>query len=109
MSKVIEIVIDGKAVPVGVRTDLLEDAEDFFAKMDEDMDKGWQMGRLWVEQPNPFQKAQIIADKILGAVETQNKNMLDLMLAYMAKRYPKVVKIDMLSSGEMQEIEIYEQ
>ncbi len=108
MSKTITIVIDEKSVPVEVQEVLVTEAEDMFSKMDADMDKGWQMGRYWVESPTPFQRSQIIADKILGAIESQNKRLLGLMIAYIANRFPKVTKIDIMTNGEMQEIELYE-
>ena len=108
MSKTINIVIDEKSVPVEVQEVLITEAEDMFSKMDTDMDKGWQMGRYWVDKPTPFQRAQIVSDKILGAIESENKHMLGLMTAYIANRFPKVSKIDIMRDGEMQEIELYE-
>ena len=65
MSKIITIVVDEKSVPVEVQEQLVTEAQDMFNKMDADMDKGWQMGRFWVEKPTPFEKSQIVSNKIL--------------------------------------------
>jgi hypothetical protein len=108
MSKMITIVVDEKSVPVEVQEQLVTEAQDMFNKMDADMDKGWQMGRFWVEKPTPFEKSQIVSNKILSAIESHNKPLLGLMVAYIANRFPKVVKIDIITSGELQEIELYE-
>ena len=61
----LNIIVDGRANAFEVPDHLLLEAKDFFKKMDADMDKGWQMSRDWVDNPNPEQRCQIAADKIL--------------------------------------------
>ena len=52
---------------------MLSEAREFFAKMDGDLDNGYQMGRYWVENPNPEERCQIAADRLVTAIENENK------------------------------------
>ena len=72
----LNIIVDGRANAFEVPDNLLTDAVDFFEKLDADMDRGWQMSRDWVDSPDPEQRCQIAADKILTAIETENEKLL---------------------------------
>ena len=84
---------------------LLRDAEEFFRKMDRDMDRGWQMSREFVEQPNKLQRCQIAAHKLLGALSSGNMALATLMAGYIVARMPGVSGIDIDATGEMQQTE----
>mgnify|MGYP000312412896 CR=1 FL=1 len=84
---------------------LLRDAEEFFRKMDRDMDRGWQMSREFVEQPNKLQRCQIAAHKLLGALSSGNMALATLMAGYIVTRLPGVSGVDIDSTGEMQQTE----
>ena len=84
---------------------LLRDADEFFRKMDRDMDRGWQMSREFVEQPNTLQRCQIAAHKLLGALSSGNMALATLMAGYIVARLPGVSGVDIDSAGEMQETE----
>jgi len=102
----LNIIVDGRSNAFDVPDDLLLDAKDFFAKLDEDMDKGWQMSRDWVEKPNLEQRCQIAADKILTAIETDNEKLLMLMSAYILRTLPGVKTINIDITGDMNETDI---
>lgn len=80
---------------------ILAEGEDFFAQMDQDMNKGYQMSRHWVDNPNQEQRCQIVADKILTALSNGNQKSSTLMAAYILKRMPRVREIHMNTEGDM--------
>lgn len=84
---------------------LLRDADEFFRKMDRDMDRGWQMSREFIEQPNKLQRCQIAAHKLLGALSAGNMALATLMAGYILARLPGVSGVDIDSAGDMQETE----
>jgi hypothetical protein len=84
---------------------LLSDAEEFYAKMDSDMDQGWQMSRQWVDKPNPTERCQIVADKLMMALNGENPQMVSLMGGYILARMPGVKGVRIDTSGEIQETE----
>jgi len=80
---------------------MLNEGENFFAKVDADMDRGWQMSRCWVENPNTIQRCQILADRMLTALQTKNEPMVGLAAAYILNRLPGVAHIDLDTTGDM--------
>jgi len=103
---ILTINIDDKAQQIEVSEELLKEGDDFFQKMDADMDKGWQMSREWIENPDQIQRCQIAADKILSAISSENETMLMLMSGYIVSRVPNVESVHIDTSGEMMETEI---
>ncbi len=102
----LHVYIDDTVIAVTVPPSLLEEAADFFARMDRDMDQGWQMGREWVELPSTVQRCQIAADKLLGAIESGNENLKLLMAGYIVSRAPGIAAVRIDTAGEMQETEL---
>ncbi|VAW78927.1 hypothetical protein MNBD_GAMMA14-1236, partial [hydrothermal vent metagenome] len=49
---ILKLTIDDQTCNIDVPEQMLKEAEEFYAKMDVDMDKGWQMSRFWVEKPD---------------------------------------------------------
>jgi hypothetical protein len=102
----LNIIVDGRTNAFEVPDKILLEAKDFFAKVDADMDKGYQMSRDWVENPNAEQRCQIAANKILTAIETDNEKMLMLMSAYILHTMPGVKSVNIDVSGDMNETDI---
>ena len=102
----LNIIVDGRANNFEVPDYLLTEAVDYFAKLDADMDRGWQMSRDWVDSPNTEQRCQIAADKILTAIETDNEKLLMLMAAYILRTMPGVTGINIDITGDMNETDI---
>jgi hypothetical protein len=100
---ILNIRIEDQSYPVEVPEAIVTDAGEFFTKLDADMDQGWQMSRSWVDNPSPEQRCQIVADKILGAFEHDNKKSLILYSAYILSRMPTLKTLDISTNGEMQE------
>ena len=96
----LNIIVDGRTNAFEVPDEILLEAKDFFAKLDADMDKGYQMSRDWVENPNAEQRCQIAANKILTAIETDNEKMLMLMAAYILHTLPGVKSVNIDMTGD---------
>ena len=97
----LKVIIEEQSFSLPVDPDFLQQATEFFDKMDKDMDQGWQMGRDWVEKPSPEQKLTIVADKLLTAIENDEKNLGMMMAGYIKSRAPQIDVIEMDVTGEM--------
>lgn len=100
---ILNIRIEDQSYPVDVPENILQQASDFFQKLDQDMDKGWQMSRKWVDNPDLEQRCQIVADKILAAFDKENKKLLILLSAYILSKMPQIKMLDISTNGDMQE------
>jgi len=100
---ILNVVADGQSFPVEVPDAMLGEGQELFNKMDADMDNGWQWGREWVDNPNVEQRCQIAADKLLTALETENKNMQMMMGAYILSKNPMCETVVVDVQGEMSE------
>lgn len=101
----LRITVESQTRVLSVPDGLLRDAEEFFRKMDSDMDRGWQMSREFVEQPNALQRCQIAAHKLLGGLSSGNLSLATLMAGYIVTRLPGVSGVDIDATGEMQQTE----
>lgn len=97
----LKVVIEEQTFSLPVEDSLVQQAKSFFNKMDEDMDKGWQMGREWVEKPSHQQRLTIAADKLLTALENDDKKLGKMMAGYICSRAPNVTMIEMDVTGEL--------
>lgn len=102
----LNIIVDGRSSVFEVPDGLLTEATEFFEKLDADMDKGWQMSRDWVDNPDIEQRCQIAADKILTAIETDNEKLMMLMSAYILRTMPGVRGVHIDITGDMNETDI---
>ena len=97
-----KVIVGEQVYAVEVPEDLLREAGDFHARLDRDMDRGWQMSREYVAQPDRLQRCQIVADKLLTGIMQGNESTAMLMAGYIALRMPGAVGVDIDASGEMQ-------
>lgn len=98
---ILNIIIEEQSIPLKLEQDFLDSAASFFEKMDADMNNGWQMGRDWIEKPNQMQRLVIAADKLLTALENNDRNLGMMMAGYIRSRAPLVTRIEMDVTGEM--------
>ena len=96
-----KVTVDEKTFPLEVDNLMLDSAHDAFLKMDYDMNKGWQMSRIWIDNPNDLQRCQIAADKMLTAIQQEKAATVGLMAAYILHKMPGVQAIDIDTSGDM--------
>ena len=91
---------DDKLLELNVPEAFIEEAEDFFARMDADMDQGWQVDREWVEQPDQMLRGLIAANKLFTALENEDHKLGRLMAGYIVSRIPNIDTIELNPAGE---------
>ncbi len=103
---ILKVVVEDQVYPITVPDDIVRGAEEFFSKIDRDMDNGWQMSRDWVDNPNLEQRCQIVGDKMLTAMHNNDERLMVLLSAYVLNRAPNVTAIRIDTNGEMLETEL---
>jgi hypothetical protein len=98
----VTVEIDDKSYELNVPETLTLEAVEFFDKMDKDMNCGWQMSRWWVSDPDQNQRCQIVADKLLTAMQQENRDFALLMAAYILRSKPATRRIRINIDGEIQ-------
>jgi hypothetical protein len=98
---ILKVIIEEQSFSLPIEEAFLQQAASFFDKMDLDMSKGWQMGRDWIESPDHDQKLRIVADKLLTAIENEEKKTGMMMAGYIKSRAPDTETIEMDVTGEM--------
>ncbi len=101
-----KVIVGDEVFAVELPADRLQDGTEFFAKMDRDMNQGWQMSRDFVECPDQLQRCQIVADKLLTSILNGNEATAMLMAAYIVTRMPGAVGVDIDTGGEIQGTEL---
>jgi len=97
----LKVIIDDNVRQIDVPTDMLDEAEEFFGKMDRDMDRGWRMGPEFIENPDQINRCQIAANKLLTSLSASNTKVAILMAGYILKRLPGVTGVRIDTGGEM--------
>ena len=103
---ILKVVVDDQIYPITVPEEIIAEGGDFFNGIDKDMDKGWQMSRDWVDNPNQEQRCQIVGDKMLTAMHNDNKRLMVLLSAYVLARVPGATSLRIDTNGEMLETEL---
>ena len=103
MIMILNVVIDGQMIAIEVPKETIEGASDLFTKMDADMSRGWTMGKEFIDNPDDTQRCQIVADKILTAIEDNNEPMKVMMSAYILHKIPDVMSVYIDNTGEIHE------
>ncbi len=99
---ILKAIIDDQIYSLDVPDTVIAQGEAFFEGLDRDMDKGWQMSRDWVDNPNRIQRCQIVADKLLTALENENRRLGLLTAGYLLKRLPNLDEVEIDIQGEVQ-------
>ena len=98
----LKAIIDDQELSLEVPEQILAQGQPFFAKLDADMDQGWQMSREWIARPTQIERCQIVADKLLTALEKENDRLGMLMAGYLLSRLPGLETVTLDTHGEMQ-------
>jgi len=99
---ILKAIIDDQELSLNVPDTVIAQGGEFFARLDADMDAGWQMSREWVQNPSPLERCQIVADKLLTALEKENEKLGTLMAGYILSRMPGIDTVEIDVSGEIQ-------
>ena len=103
---VLNVVVGEQPIQIDVPEFIISDAIELFHKMDKDMDKGWQMSRIWIDKLSDTQRCQVVADRLLTALETENENMKLMMAGYILFKMPAVKTIYIDMEGDMTATEL---
>jgi len=99
---ILKAIIDDHEYSLNVPETVITQGEEYFARLDVDMDQGWQMSREWVQHPNQVERCQIVADKLLTALENENEKLGMLTAGYILSRMPDVDTVEIDIRGEIQ-------
>lgn len=102
---ILNVHISEQVFPIEVPESLVSEAAEFFDRMDSDLDRGYQMSRTWVDNPDRIMRCQIAADKMVTAMETENEPLKMMMAAYIVSRLPNVSDVYISIEGNMLEHE----
>ena len=103
---VLNVIVGENVLPIEVPDSILSDAVELFAKMDKDMDQGWQMSRVWVDELTDTQRCQVAADRLLTALENENEKMKLMMAGYILYKMPQIKRIFIDMEGDMTATEL---
>ena len=99
----LNVILGENEYPLKIQEKIVTEAQSFFAQMDSDMNKGWQMSKSWVDNPSQFQKCQIAADRLFTSIHLNKKETAIMMAAYIINQMPDVKIIDIDISGNIEE------
>ncbi len=102
----LKAVFEGQVYQITIPPEVMRDGVDFFRRMNADMDRGWQMGREWVENPDAVQRCQIAADKLVDAIHGENETLASLMAGYIVTQCPGTREVRIATDGEPMETEL---
>ncbi len=99
----LNLIIDDWSMNLEIPETYLDAMSDSFERMDRDMDKGWQMGQRWVRNPDRNQRCQLVAGKLLTALEAHNESLAMMMGGYILSRMPGTRQVVIDNSGQPEE------
>lgn len=97
---ILKVSLADQLIELNVPDEFLVQAQDFFDKMDADMDAGWQVNREWMDRPEPYVRGQIAADKLLTALDNDDHKLGRLMAGYIVSRFPDIELLELSEQGE---------
>ncbi len=95
-----DVFIEGDQYTIYVDHADIKQGMGFFATMDRDMDRGWRMGPEYVHEPDLLQRSQIVAERLMLALESDNLSLKVAMAAYIAWRIPDIRELHIDTSGD---------
>lgn len=101
----LDVVVEGNKYRLAIPQDMFDEGGSFFSKMDRDMDHGWMVGNQFVENLDAHDRCCVAADKLLAALEMENKTLSLLMAAYILTKLPGVISVDIDTTGEIHNTE----
>jgi len=94
---------------ISVSPELMNDAGSLLQKMDQDMDQGSQLSRRFIASPDRIERCQIVANRLLTALHTQNEASAMLMAAYLLSRLSALKTAAINTEGEAEDTLFYDQ
>ena len=96
----LNILVDDQERKIHLTQDMIQEAEAILTKMDQDMNKGWQLARQFIDNPTVLQRCQIASNRLLTSLHTGNQATVSLMSCYIVSRLDSVDTVVVNSEGE---------
>ncbi len=103
------VVAEDAAMTITITQEMLEEAKSIFGQIDQDLDNGRQLGRHFIHSPTILQRCQIVGERLLTALHTDNIALRTLMAGYILDRLPGVHTVVLNTDGEAEETLFYDQ
>ena len=103
---ILKVTLADQLLELNVPEAFVAQAQDFFNKMDADMDQGWQVNREWIDKPDAYLRGQIAADKLLTALENEDHKLGRMMAGYIVSRFPDIELLELSEQGETRDHEL---
>jgi hypothetical protein len=103
----LNVVINENSYQIEVADEMLFNADTIYSKMDKDMDAGWQMSREWVDELSTRQRCQVVADRLLTAIESGNEPSTMLMAGYIMTHMPGITTVQIATDGDMSQTDFH--
>ena len=104
----LNVQINENSYQVEVPDEMLFRAESIYNKMDQDMDAGWQMSREWVSDLSTRQRCQVVADRLLTAIEANNEASTMLMAGYIMTHMPGISTVQIATDGDIMQTDFHQ-
>jgi len=100
------ITIDEESYTLEVKDELMQELQNVHNDMDKDFDRGLQLGRYWIDEPNDEQRCQLVASKVESAIHQENVKQFYLMSSYILRKFPTLKRVTISSDFEVSDIDI---
>lgn len=103
---IFNITIDEQSYTLELTAVLMQELQSTHQEMDNDYDKGLQLGRYWIDEPSDEQRCQYVADKVVSAIHQENIRQFYLMSSYILHKHPNLKMVTVSSDFEISDIDI---
>ena len=103
---ILKVTIADQLLELNVPDALIAQASEFFDRMDADMDQGWQVNREWIDQVDRPLRGQIVANKLLTAIENRDDDLGRLMAGYLLSRFTDIELLELSEAGEIRDLSL---
>ncbi len=100
------ITIDEESYTLEVKDELMQELENIHKDMDEEYDKGIQLGRYWIDTPDLEQRCQLTANKVVSAIHQEKVRDFYLHSSYILRKFPELKRVTVSSDFEISDIDI---
>jgi len=100
------ITIDQEPYTLEVSDALLDEFQEVIKDLDADYDRGFQLGRYWIESPSDEERCQLVANQVVNALHQDDVRQFYIMSAYLFSKFPTLKMVSLNSDLEVNEIEI---
>ena len=100
---ILKVFLEDQTYPIEIPDYIVNEAEDFFSILDNDMNQGWQMSHIWIDEPDAHQRCQIVADQLPTALTNADQKTGVMLYAYILNRMPGTTEVHLSVTGDMNE------